>query len=305
MMPVPTPMSQFRRLDPERIIATLEQLVRRIRGRFPDAGLGNVCEELLQVAQDTAERSRSIQRPHWPARLIVVLVVVAILDLIYQFGPSGVRNRLGGEVDLTELVTTLEAFLGACFFLGAAIALLVSLENRLKRRRAMGAIFEMRAMAHIVDMHQLTKDPERMLRPGGDTRDSPQRPRMTRFELSRYFDYCSEMLSLMGKVAALYVQDFPDSTATQAVDEVEQLTTSLSRKIWQKIMVLDQVSGFGTGVLATGAGDYPCTDPSLSGAAPALPTDGGPVADPDAAFYPGTPAPPPDNCGDPDARNGP
>jgi hypothetical protein len=47
------------------------------------------------------------------------------------------------------------------------------------------------------------------------------------------------MLSLMGKVAALYVQDFPDAQAVAAVDDIENLTTGLSRKIWQKIMILE------------------------------------------------------------------
>ena len=48
---------------------------------------------------------------------------------------------------------------------------------------------------------------------------------MTLFELSRYLDYCSEALSLTGKVAALYVQRFDDPVALQAVNEVEELTT--------------------------------------------------------------------------------
>ena len=43
----------------------------------------------------------------------------------------------------------------------------------------------------------------------------------------------------MGKVAALYVQDFPDAQATAAVDDIEDLTTGLSQKIWQKIMILE------------------------------------------------------------------
>ena len=63
---------------------------------------------------------------------------------------------------------------------------------------------------------------------------------MSAFELNRYLDYCSEMLSLTGKIAALYVQHFDDSDAVAAVSEVEQLTTGLSRKIWQKIMILEQ-----------------------------------------------------------------
>jgi len=56
---------------------------------------------------------------------------------------------------------------------------------------------------------------------------------------SEYLDYCSEMLSLIGKLAALYVQKFDDPVALAAVNEVEDLTTGLSRKIWQKIMILN------------------------------------------------------------------
>ncbi len=61
---------------------------------------------------------------------------------------------------------------------------------------------------------------------------------MTRFELSRYLDYCSEMLSITGKIAALYIQSFDDAVALAAVNEVENLTTGLSRKVWQKLMIL-------------------------------------------------------------------
>lgn len=92
-------------------------------------------------------------------------------------------------------------------------------------------------MAHIIDMHQLTKDPDRVLRQGQDTKSSPKRT-MTRFELSRYLDYCSEMMALIGKVAALYVQEFADEVAVAAVNDVENLTTGMARKIWQKLMVL-------------------------------------------------------------------
>ena len=47
------------------------------------------------------------------------------------------------------------------------------------------------------------------------------------------------MLSLLGKLAALYVQRFDDSVALAAVDGIEDLTNGLSRKIWQKIAVLE------------------------------------------------------------------
>ena len=54
-------------------------------------------------------------------------------------------------------------------------------------------------------------------------------------------DYCSELLALTSKLAALYAERFNDSVVLQAVDEVEALTSGLSAKIWQKIMVLDAI----------------------------------------------------------------
>jgi hypothetical protein len=87
-------------------------------------------------------------------------------------------------------------------------------------------------------MHQLTKDPDRVLsRVYTPTERSPKVV-LNKFLLSRYLDYCSEMLSLTGKLAAIYVQTFDDSVALSAVNEVESLTTGLSSKIWQKIMIL-------------------------------------------------------------------
>ena len=61
---------------------------------------------------------------------------------------------------------------------------------------------------------------------------------MKPFEIGRYLDYCSELLSLTGKIAALYVQHFDDAVVIASANEVEQLCTGLARKIWQKITLL-------------------------------------------------------------------
>jgi len=66
-------------------------------------------------------------------------------------------------------------------------------------------------------------------------------------ELTRYLDYSTDMLSLTGKIAALYVQDFHDAVALSAVNEIELLTTSLSGKIWQKLSMLDAEEARGMG----------------------------------------------------------
>ncbi|MEI9932618.1 MAG: hypothetical protein WDM89_19310 [Rhizomicrobium sp.] len=114
------------------------------------------------------------------------------------------------------------------------------MEVRLKRRRIQRALFELRSYAHVIDMRQLTKDPTVILNPGPATSSSPARP-MTRFELTRYLEYCAEMLSLIAKLAALYAGASGDSEVLASVNEVEQLTNNLGRKIWQKIMILGQL----------------------------------------------------------------
>ena len=125
--------------------------------------------------------------------------------------------------------------------IGAAIFFLLTLESRFKRGRACDSVHELRSLAHIIDMHQLTKDPERITNKNYlRTANSPT-AYMTPFQLRRYLDYCSEMLSLTGKIAAVYVQDFNDSVTLASVNEVETLCTGLSRKIWQKVSLLQDI----------------------------------------------------------------
>ena len=69
---------------------------------------------------------------------------------------------------------------------------------------------------------------------------------LTPFLLGRYLDYCSELLSLIGKVAVVYTTDVHDSVVLDAIDSVESLTTGLSGKIWQKIVILDRITSSGS-----------------------------------------------------------
>jgi len=95
------------------------------------------------------------------------------------------------------------------------------------------------AVAHVIDMHQLTKDPSAHAAVSANTPSSPRRELNTH-ELARYLDYCSEMLSLAAKVAVLYVQSFPDPIVTEVVNDLERSAAALSQKIWLKIQVLEQ-----------------------------------------------------------------
>jgi hypothetical protein len=222
-------------LDPEQIVETVRVLGNRIRERFPDAQLNEVCRELEQVARQARRRAIEIGRPMLGVRILSTLLVVAVLAVfIYTVRLIRVPQQ---PLQAAEFIQMLEAGFSGLVLIGATVVFLVTLETRVKRARTLKAIHELRSIAHLVDMHQLTKDPDRLIRQGHDTPSSPRRG-MTPFELERYLDYCTEMLALAGKIAALYVQDFPDSQAVGAVNELENLTSGLARKIWQKIMVL-------------------------------------------------------------------
>jgi hypothetical protein len=51
------------------------------------------------------------------------------------------------------------------------------------------------------------------------------------------------MLAILSKVAALYVQRIQDESVLRAVDDLEDLTIGLSRKVWQKITILERLRG--------------------------------------------------------------
>ena len=222
-------------LDPVRVTATIDQLYDRISDRFPDSGLSKVCRQLAGISRKAQQRSDFIRRPAWGLRLLTALLILVILGVV-----AATLYSLGAPqktVGLLDFVPILDSALNDVVLVGAAIFFLVTLEIRLKRSRALESLHELRSIAHLIDMHQLTKSPERLDYEGRATTHSP-RSEMTRFELNRYFDYCSEMLSLTGKVAAIYSQRFNDSVAVASVNDIESLTTGLSRKIWQKIMIL-------------------------------------------------------------------
>jgi len=228
----------YRQLDPERIVHTIQRLTSRIQDRFPGSGLSQVSGELLDVGREAASLAAGLARPILPLRIGVWVLIAGIVVL--AVAPFTVFDWSGGIDDLGDLIQIIEAGVNDIVFLAIGIFFLATLEGRIKRHRALRAIRDLRSIAHVVDMHQLTKDPELLVHPSRDEVE-PGAPIMTRVELARYLDYSSEMLSLVSKVAALYIQDVDDSVVLRAVNEIESLTTGLSRKVWQKIMILDAI----------------------------------------------------------------
>jgi hypothetical protein len=226
----------YRTLDVEAILETLRRLERRINERFPGSGLLSICHELVNLAEDVQQRANAIAAPNVALRSAVYIMISAgvVGLLIVAFG---IKFQIG-NAELLSVLQAVEAAANIVVLLGAVLFFLISLETRLKRNRSLRDLHVFRSIAHVIDMHQLTKDPSSALASECATASSPQRT-MSPFELTRYLDYCSEMLSLTSKLAAVYAQNLPDPVVIDAVNEIESLTTNLSQKIWQKITILD------------------------------------------------------------------
>ena len=229
--PRATPIDPDFQLKPDQIIETAGALRERIEDRFPGRGIGRLAERLETIAKGTTEQLAWVARPLFGIRLFIVALIAAAVGLVARIVigwqlPSGIAN-------LVDLAEVMDAFMNELIVVGAGLFFVMSFEGRVKRRRALQALRQLRALAHIIDMHQLTKDPARIHHP------HPSRRAFSQEDLSVYLDFCSEMLAIVAKMAALYAQHLDDAVVLAAVDEVESLTSGLSAKILQKIVILE------------------------------------------------------------------
>ena len=225
----------YRVLNPDMLIATLSRLDQRIAERFAERGISAVCKQLLDVAPAVAQSATRLSKPNLLLRALAAFVIVAGLGLVGWLVLILKIDTV--DTEAFRFFQGLEAFMNVLILSAAGIWFVLSLETRFKRSIALRRLHELRSIAHVIDTHQLTKTPVSVLEGGTRTQSSPERT-LSPFELRRYLDYCSEMLSLTGKLAALYLAHSRDPVVIQSVNEVEELTSDLSRKIWQKISVM-------------------------------------------------------------------
>jgi len=230
----------WRRLDAEMIIQTADVLRHRIAERFPQAGLTKVAQDFVRLARDTRADALRLEEPIVWLRIVVAIAFVAgaatfaFVGTFISFDASTERG-LG-------FVEGVEAAINTIVLAAVGFYTLVKMEERLKNRAALNGLHSLRSVIHIIDMHQLTKDPVVFSKQFRPTASSPSRT-MSVTDMVRYLDYCSELLSLSGKLAALYAQSLNNAVVAEAVNDIENLSTNLSRKIWQKITLLDGAAG--------------------------------------------------------------
>jgi hypothetical protein len=230
-------------LKAEPVRRTVSLLHDRIQARFPTRGLRQACQDLLVLVDEVGDVSLATQSTvrqarFWSRALMVLILAATLVALVLGIHDATVSDeRLRTSLDWLPLIETVIADL---VYAGVAVFFLYSFPERIRRGRTLALLHQLRSMAHVIDMHQLTKDPEMLrdtFRPTAVSRPLD----LTRDEMERYFEYCSEMLSLVGKTAALCAEESRDVVVLDTVSTIESLTVGMSRKIWQKITILNAI----------------------------------------------------------------
>lgn len=233
----------YRRLSPDLIIDTVAKLSDRMEQRFGGRGLTRVAQELTAFAREETGKARKLARPRFFLRSLVYLFILCGIAVIGYVGWTvKIDIQASPSLDMFEGV---EAFINLLILLAAGVWFLLNLETRLKRHAVLERINQLRSIAHVVDMHQLSKDPMSDLHAGAESESAPESD-LHGYELVRYLDYCADLLAITGKLAAVYLEYFDDPVIISSVNDFESMTGELSRKIWQKVTVLELQGGFST-----------------------------------------------------------
>jgi hypothetical protein len=238
--------STYRRLDPDKVVSTIDDLEQRIAANLGERGLTRICRELGKVARDAKRRVIRLHQPNWWLRLtpIVITALLVYLTWVMTHNIDKLLTKIDKEVasDVTKLIEVLKQIkseIAVPIALTVPLPLVIgmfvfiwTLESRWKRHRALRYLHELRSIIHVIDMHQLTKDPHHIS-------DGTDPDHVSGDKLLRYLDYCAELLSMSGKVAALYAESSHDPLVIETVNDLGQITSNLGNKIWQKLNTVE------------------------------------------------------------------
>lgn len=236
-------MQRLKRLQGRSLFDAAIELSQRISAEFPDRGLTKEAQELAKDAESFVHEAESLSRKggtYYTIRLVAIIgfglwvgttsLVLARIWVLVERRPE--------SMDLFQSLQGIDSGIHIAVSAALAIFFVATLERRRKRRIAFNGLNSLLNFAHVIDSHQIDKDPTAFAS-GLPRIGIPSKPPLQPAELLRYLDYCSEMLSLVRRFAALYGQESGDTVITESVASIADLTSSLSNKIWQKITILN------------------------------------------------------------------
>lgn len=233
-----SPAGDVVQLSADHVGETVAQLERRILARFGERGLTKAVRDLGQLVDRVRREADASQarlgRRTRIARAVSVIVIAATVFALAFGMRSAFTEGLPRTVDWVPLV---ESAINDLVFAALAVLFLWAAPERLERRTLLALLYRLRSLAHVIDMHQLSKDPEQVSDSYEPTAESV-RHGLDADQLHHYLNYCSEMLSLTAKTAALCGEHTADGVVLDTISTIETVTGELSNKIWQKISLL-------------------------------------------------------------------
>ena len=213
------------RLDPFRIVETAENLAREVGERLPGSNLSGLAVVLVQIAHSTDEQARLARKPIYSVRAGSLLAIVAS-TLLFGIIIFHVHARWEFST-ITEVVEATDAGFNLLAILVGALWFFASFEARIKRKRVLKSIEELREFIHVIDVTQLYYTPD-LYRPDGEAAHSTRKFDHT------YLLFCTQMLAVIGNLAPLYTRGAAGDSVLRAVSDVELLANAITVKLQSK-----------------------------------------------------------------------
>ena len=228
------PIPQGRhRLNPARIIETAENLARDIGEKLPVSSLAGLAVELAHIAHATVERTQQARRPIYAIRVLSFLAIsTSLLGLCYLLDHIHARWEFG---TIAEVFDATDAGFNLLVLLAGALWFLITIENRIKRKKALEFIEELREFIHVIDVTQLFYTPLVYNSDPAAARTS------VTFDYT-YFLFCTQMLAVISNLAPLYTRGAAGDSILRAASDVEMLANAITTKLLSKAESIRQAA---------------------------------------------------------------
>ena len=217
--------SASHRLDPAKIIQAAENLARSVDDKFPGSDLASLTAALAGIARATDERVREALRPIYAIRAASFLATgISLLALWYLVRHIRTRFEFG---TITEVFESTDAGFNLLILLAGALWFLITFEGRVKRKKALEFIGELREFIHVIDTTQLYYTPD-LYKP--DRAGSPSTSDLDH----TYLLLCGQMVAVISNLASIYARGAPGDSVLRAASDVEMLANAIGVKLLSK-----------------------------------------------------------------------
>jgi hypothetical protein len=165
----------------------------------------------------------------------LLVITATLVGLWYLVGHVHTRWEFG---TVTELFEATDAGFNLLVLLAGALWFFLTLEARIKRKRALDSIVELREFIHVIDVTQLYYTPDLYKADPASSHSS--------LNLDyTYLLFCTQMLGVINDLASLYTRGAAGDSILRAVSEVEMLANAITAKLLSKAETVRVVSTTG------------------------------------------------------------